>query len=183
MYVGSKVKQLRKQQRMTLSTLSEKSGVQIATLSRIEHQKMKGTLDSHINIAQALGIDVTQLYSDIIREDNPAEVNHRDSSSEVFTPNKGASFETLTNNIKNKKMIPNLLTISPGCCTDKDQNAIGCEKFIYVLEGNLNIDIAGKTYELHKENSLHFNASLEHTFSNIGDTPLKALCIISQESI
>ena len=40
MFIGTKIKDLRKTQKMTLTELSQKSGVQLATLSRIEHMKM-----------------------------------------------------------------------------------------------------------------------------------------------
>ncbi|MCK5178412.1 MAG: helix-turn-helix transcriptional regulator, partial [Candidatus Omnitrophica bacterium] len=62
MYIGKRLRELRMAQGMSLSGLAEKSGVQIATLSRIEHLKMTGTVESHMNIARALDIDITQLY-------------------------------------------------------------------------------------------------------------------------
>ena len=65
MYVGDRIKGLRKEKKLKLKELAEKSGVQIATLSRIEHKKMTGTLDSHAKIAQALGVDVTELYREL----------------------------------------------------------------------------------------------------------------------
>ena len=55
MFIGQRIKQLREAQKMTLTELSEKSGVQLATLSRMENMKMTGTLESHIAIAQTLG--------------------------------------------------------------------------------------------------------------------------------
>ena len=67
MYIGKRLHELRRAKGMSLSQLSQRSGVQIATLSRIEHLKMTGTLQSHMNIARALGVNLGQLYKDIIR--------------------------------------------------------------------------------------------------------------------
>ena len=39
MYIGEKLHAIRKAKRISLTELSEKSGVQMATLSRIENQK------------------------------------------------------------------------------------------------------------------------------------------------
>jgi len=61
MYIGEKLHAIRKAKRISLTELSEKSGVQMATLSRIENKKMVGTLESHMQIAKVLGIDVTEL--------------------------------------------------------------------------------------------------------------------------
>ena len=44
MLIGKRVKELRKARNMSLSELAKLSGVQIATLSRIENLKMIGTL-------------------------------------------------------------------------------------------------------------------------------------------
>ena len=104
MLIGKKVKQLRKSQRMSLSELAEKSGVQIATLSRIEHQKMIGTLDSHMKIAQALGIDVTALYNDKIKKKSNVEITTTDTATDVFIHSNKSSYEILTKNILTRQI-------------------------------------------------------------------------------
>jgi phosphoribosylamine-glycine ligase len=56
---GEIIHGLRKEKKITLLELSEKSGVALATLSRIENGKMTGTLKSHMNICKTLEIDIT----------------------------------------------------------------------------------------------------------------------------
>jgi len=63
--MGKRIKELRKLKRMTLVRLSEKSGVQLATLSRIENNKMTGSLESHAQICLALGIKLSELYEGV----------------------------------------------------------------------------------------------------------------------
>ncbi len=63
--IGNKIKTLRWSKMITLKQLAELSGVQIATLSRIEHNKMTGTVTSHARIANALGVRLVDLYSDL----------------------------------------------------------------------------------------------------------------------
>jgi transcriptional regulator with XRE-family HTH domain len=53
MNIGDNIKSQRLKRRLTLTELSLKSGVQLATLSRIENNKMSGTVKSHKSIAQA----------------------------------------------------------------------------------------------------------------------------------
>ena len=53
MYIGEKLHAIRKAKRISLTELSEKSGVQMATLSRIENKKMVGTLESHMANCQS----------------------------------------------------------------------------------------------------------------------------------
>lgn len=48
MHIGRIIRRLRKERKITLLELSQKSGVAIATLSRIETGKMTGRLKSHL---------------------------------------------------------------------------------------------------------------------------------------
>jgi len=104
MYIGKQLKQIRKTKHMTLQELSAKSKVQVATLSRMENSKMTGTLESHMDIAKALGVNVTALYSDIIKEDTNITIKNGSPSTDVFVHNNAASSEMLTSQIMLKKM-------------------------------------------------------------------------------
>jgi transcriptional regulator with XRE-family HTH domain len=176
MYIGEKMHVIRKAKRISLTELSEKSGVQMATLSRIENKKMVGTLESHIQIAKALGIDVTELYKGLSHQNAIIDLGH-DKNMDVFTHSDEASFEILTKNIMNKKMMPTLVRIEEGGKTNKEQNSMGAEKFIFVLDGHVEININNQAYNLHKFNTLYFDASLPHHFRNIGKGAVKLICI------
>ena len=177
MQIGKKVKQLREERKMSLTELSQQSGVQLATLSRMEHLKMTGTLESHLKIAQALSVSLPQLYSDIIKEEKKVEVKTSKSPSDVFVHSKKSSYEILTAKILSRKMMPILLKIEPDGTTHQEQNQAGCEKFIFVLEGKIEAKIAGETYSLSKNNSLYFDASLEHKFFNKGKALARVICV------
>lgn len=177
MYIGKRVQELRKVRGMSLTELAEKSGVQIATLSRLENMKMTGTLESHMNIALALGVDVTQLYTAIIKEEDKAQVHTAKSVSDVFVHSEKSSYEILTSNILGKRMMPILLKIEAGGETNQEQNPAGSEKFVFVLDGKIEVQVGEKTYALSRHNTLYFNASLEHKFVNIGKTTAKVICV------
>jgi transcriptional regulator with XRE-family HTH domain len=176
MYIGEKLKTIRKAKRISLTELSENSGVQMATLSRIENKRMVGTLESHIQIAKALGIDITELYRGLSQQNAIIDFG-RDSSTDVFTHSDKASFEILTKNIMNKKMMPTLVSIEVGGKTNKEQTHGGTEKFISVLEGRVEININDQVFNLHKYNTLYFDASLPHYFRNTGKGAVKLICV------
>ena len=177
MLIGSKIKELRKTRKMTLTELSQASGVQLATLSRIENLKMTGTLDSHMNIAKALGVGITELYSNIVQEDKKIEVQAAGKSTDIFVHRHKSSYEILTAKVLTKKMMPVLLRVEPSGKTDLEQNAPGTEKFVFVLEGELEIKIGDDTYSLSKHNTLYFDASAPHFFVNQGKTPVRAISV------
>jgi len=177
MLIGDKLHEIRKAKKLTLTELSDKSGVQLATLSRIENKKMTGTLESHLAIAKALGIDVVELYNSVIREQKQIEVSQTNKNSEVFTHNDKSSFEILTKNVLSKQMMPTLIRIEEGGTTQTEQCGVNAEKFVFVLEGSIEAMIDQQSFKLEKHHTLYFDASLKHKFKNIGKSVAKILCI------
>lgn len=183
MKIGDRIRQLRKTRKMTLVELSQKSGVQLATLSRMENLKMTGTLDSHINIAKALGVNLSELYKDIGVEEKTIEVQSQESRSEIFLHSDKAAYEMLTSKVLEKKMMPILLKIEPQGKTQQEQNAFGTEKFVFCLEGKIETVIEGKSTVLAKNSTLYFDASLPHYFKNLGKTKALAICVITPPAL
>jgi transcriptional regulator with XRE-family HTH domain len=177
MYIGKKLEALRKTQKMSLTELANKSGVQLATLSRIENMKMVGTLESHMNIAKALGVDVTELYKDIHKETAEIEVSEPKNRTDVFSHSEHSSYEILTKHVLQKKMMPVLVRIDAQGKTNKEQNQAGTEKFLFVLEGNIEADINGQKFKLGKNSSLYFDATLPHYLTNTGKMTAKVLSV------
>ncbi len=177
MFIGSKIKELRKAQKITLTELSQKSGVQLATLSRIEHSKMVGTLESHIQIAKALGVDVTKLYAGLGATPKPIEVETPQSLSDKFQHSDKSSSEILTKKVLAKKMMPVLIRLDQGGETAVEQSAVGSEKFIFVLEGKIEAVINNQSYILEKTHTLYFDASHPHRLRNAGDKTARILCV------
>ncbi len=179
MFIGKKIKEIRETQGMSLSELAERSKVQIATLSRLENLKMTGSLESHMNIARALGVDITKLYAGIVKEESRVDVKTQNSSTDVYIHNDKSSYEILTNKVLSKKIMPILLQIEPEGKTNKEENLVGTEKFIYVIEGKVMAYIGQENYSLSKGNSLYFDASLEHYFENENKTVTRIICVSS----
>ncbi len=182
MFIGKRLKEIREQKNMSLKELSEKSGVQIATLSRIENLKMTGTINSHLSIAKVLGIELVDLYADGQHAETQApavQVTKPQASAESFTYNALASYEILTNQLFKKKMMPIVLRIEPDGKTNPEQNPAGAERFLFVLEGELSAYIGKDVYTLKTNSSLYFDASFEHHFENNGKKTAKVISVIT----
>ena len=141
MHVGEIIHRLRKERKMTLLELSEQSGVALATLSRVENGKMTGTLESHMNICKALGVSLPDFYRDLSLSKSSVEVQTEESRADVFLHDKKATSEMLASNAMNKKMMPVMVKINKGGVTHNEETKVGIEKFIYVLEGRIEVDI------------------------------------------
>jgi len=180
MLIGKKIKELRKARKMKLIELADKTGIQIATLSRIEHEKMTGTLPSHIKIAEALGVELTELYHDLVKRARAEpESTTEKSETETFTYNQKASYEILVSDLMSRKMMPVIMHIEPGGKTTAEQNRPGTERFVLVLQGAVTAHVGEKDFALKQNNSLYFDASVKHWFENTKDKTARFVSVTS----
>ena len=61
--IGSRLKELRKQQKMTLKELAEGAGVSISFLSQVERGKSSVTLESLRKISEVLGVNPSVFFA------------------------------------------------------------------------------------------------------------------------
>ena len=168
MHVGELIRKFRKEKKMTLLELSEKSGVALATLSRMENGKMTGRLESHIKICAALEITLPELYKDLPTSKKIIELHTKTGNADVFIHNKKSSSEILISSAASKKMTPVMVTISENSSTNNEEAKPGIERFVYVLDGKIEAYIGEEKYNLTKGDTLYFAASIPHHFKNTG---------------
>ena len=185
MFIGQKIRALRQERKMKLIDLAEKTGVQIATLSRMEHGKMTGTLSSHIKIAKALQVELTDLYKDLVESQRLSPDLKTPSKPQVETAslNTKVSLEMLTTNVLNKKMAPVMLLIDPGGKTKKEKEAPGSEKFLFVIKGKVAVKIGDELFRLKTNDSLYFDASIPYSIANQENTGARVLSITTPVSL
>ncbi|MFH1460768.1 MAG: XRE family transcriptional regulator [Candidatus Omnitrophota bacterium] len=180
MKLGKKLKLLRKGKHLTLDALSQMSGVGKATLCRIENGITTGNLNTHLRICHALNLNIGEFYKDLDKKDEKISfLDNVNMEEEVFTFDESVTSVILSKPIKNKKMLPQLLTIAAGKSTSREENKPGTDKFIYCLEGNAELSISDKIYDLKKNSTIYFDASMPHAIKNIGEQEAKLLVVVS----
>ena len=183
MKIGEKIRRLRKEQKITLRTLSNQSNIALATLSRIETGKMTGTVESHQAVAKTLGVSLSQLYGDIDTEQKQVEFQSIKNRTDTYVHNDKASYLMLTSNVLSKKMMPVILKIAPKGKSTKEELPKNTEKFIYILKGQCEISVENQTHLLKRGETLCFDASLAHCFINTGTEELQAVCVITPPAL
>lgn len=183
MEIGKTIRSLRKEKKITLKGLSDKSGVALATLSRIETGKMTGTVQCHNDIVRVLDITLADLYSGFEIKSERVEVQPQQEKADVFIHNDKASYDMLTKKVLSKKMMPVMLKLEKGAKTAVEQSNKGTEKFLYILEGQMQAIVDNKTYSLSRGDSFYFDASLPHHWKNILNKPTRALCVITPPAL
>ena len=184
-HVGTRLRALRTEQRVTLTELAKRSGVDAATISRIETGVMVGTLESHLKLATALGAKLTDLYAglDQARQGQTA-VQDSSGRTDVYVHEAGKSSTTmLTTDVLKKKLMPVLVVIEPGGSTQREEARVGTERFIYVLEGEVEAKIGDAVHRLKKGSTLYFDASVPHVFRNTTRKEVKLLSVMTPAAL
>ena len=166
MKTGKRIKTLRKTKGITLVELAEASGIALATLSRMENDKMPGTLEAYEKIVKALDVSLSELFRSIEDTAKQVDIHSKISGVEYFSGKDEIIHELLISNVSNKKMIPTLFRIKQSSQSKPGRRAAGIEMFVYMLSGSAEFLINGKSYALKKGGSLYFDASLEHYIIN-----------------
>ncbi len=185
MSLGKKIEELRKSKGLTLKELSDSSKVALTTLSRIENDKMRGTIDSHLHIAKALGVSLTELYNELEEEKKKSSVvvQPKGKRTDIYTHNKFSAYEILTKDVLKKKMMPILLKIDPRGTTNKEEHQFATEKFVYCLEGDVEATVGSSKYSLSKGDTLYFDGSMQHQFKNLGKKQALCICVIDPPAL
>jgi transcriptional regulator with XRE-family HTH domain len=179
MNIGKRLHKIRKEKHMTLENLSKKSGVALATLSRMENNKMTGTLAAHNQICKALGASLADLYREIEDASKTVEAVPGSKRTEHFVHSKKVKYELLVAKTPNKKITPLMIQLSDGGKTREERDKTGTEKFLYLMTGSIEATIGNEKYSLNQGDSLYFDASLPHVLHNKTKSDVKIICIIS----
>ena len=183
MKVGNRIREIRKAKKVTLVELSKQTGIAQATLSRIETGTMVGTVESHRKIAEALGLGLAELYAPLDRRYQEVVHAKKETPRKVVHQGRSCQIELLTQEVTKKKITPLLLTLSANGRTSQEQNERGVEKFVWVLEGEVDVVLEKETHSLKPGETLYFDASLPHRVLNPKSKTAKLLVAVSPSKI
>ncbi len=180
MEIGKKLRLLRGS--MAQSELSRRSGIDKAIISKIESGKMTGTVETHKKIAGVFGLKLSELYAYIEQTHSDLAEFHAGNGR---TDTYGEFLEILSSIPLSKKMLPVLLTLRMADERHLEDTVRDVERFILILDGEVEIEVDGKVYSLKKEagrekgDCLYSRSPKRHRIKNIGQAAARLLCVSS----
>jgi len=165
--VGSKIKSLRKEKKLTIAELASQAGISASMISQIENDKVVPTIVVMWKISTALNVNVgyffdekdEELVNPVVRKGNRKKLSIGDSNRlyEMLVPDLNRDIEFL------------MITIQEDDTAYNDLIAHEGEECGYVLKGKMKIHIKESTYTLDEGDSISFDSSIPHRFENIGE--------------
>ncbi len=180
--IGREVRAQRKHQRMTVSDLSEKTGISAGMLSKIENGATSPSLSTLQALAHALGLPILALFRAF---DEPRGVMHvkAGEAAEVSRSGTRAGHQyNLLGHIGSSAagvvVEPYLITLSESSDIFPTFQHDGIE-LIYMLEGALDYRHGEQMFRLEPGDSLFFDADAPHGPEGLVQLPARYLSVIS----
>jgi transcriptional regulator with XRE-family HTH domain len=173
--LGQILKELRRHRGWTLREMSERSGIPVSTLSKVEHDRLTLTYDKLLQLSQRLNIRISELFA----ETEPAEegvtarrsIGRSEDAVRVTTPNY--DYYYLCTELRRKRMIPIITRIRAKSLSEfGDLVRHSGEEYIHVLEGT--IVVHTEFYDpvtLKTGESIYIDSNMGHAYIAADDCP------------
>ncbi len=180
--IGREIRAFRKRQNITVSELSDKTGLSIGMLSKIENGNTSPSLTTLQTLADALNVSMTSFFRGF-EEDRIAV--HTKSGEGVQLDREGTranhQYNLLGHIGANSSQVivePYLITLSEESDTFPTFQHAGIET-IYMLEGIVDYRHGNEIYTLEPGDTLFFDADSPHGPEVLKQLPARYLSIIS----
>lgn len=180
--VGHEIKDLRRASNVTLSTLSEATGLSKGYLSQIERGISSPSIKALHSISRALGVNISWFFpsppddEDELRDYIVRQGSHRSLSfesgirDELLSPNLGRGIELLR------------CTFQPHSFSGKESYEHKGEEAGFVVSGELTLWLDGKEIALKSGDSFAFESQIPHRYANESDEETVIIWAISPPS-
>jgi transcriptional regulator with XRE-family HTH domain len=165
--IGDRIKMLRISQKRTMQEIAEASDLSKSMISKIENNKTVPSVAALVKIAKALGTNISSLLEQegwvhaIITTRQKAQEN-------LTTTDKGYAIYPYASEYHEKKMQPFLFVAKKGEVIPHELSHEG-EEFIYVIKGQMKMQVGDTEYLLNSGDSLYFNSIQKHGIMPVTD--------------
>ncbi|WP_457090479.1 helix-turn-helix domain-containing protein [Microvirga sp. P5_D2] len=178
------LRSLRRQRGWTLQQVSERSGLPVSTLSKVENDQLTLSYDKLMTLADGLEVDVAELFSQPAREAAPFAPTGRRS---LTMPGEGRAFESdnyvdhyLCADLRSKLMTPAISRIKARSIEEfgplvRHQS----EEFVYVVSGT--VEVHSEFYEpflMPQGASVYLDSTMGHAYISVGDEDAWVLVVV-----
>ena len=158
--IGAHLRQLRARRKLSLAQVAQAVGISVGFLSALERSQMSGSVGTLRKLARFYKTNILEFY-----DASGASRQVRPTDRKVLEAGAGVRMELLA--WGNTVMEPHLFRVAPDAGSGDPYTHEG-EEFIYVLRGDLEINLNGEEYRLKTGDSFYFESATPHRWKNPG---------------
>ncbi|MBW4888670.1 XRE family transcriptional regulator [Mucilaginibacter sp. HMF5004] len=166
--IGDRIKTLRSSQQRTLQDIADACGLSKSMISKIENNRTVPSVATLVKIAQMLGTNISNLMEQHGRD--KAIITTFDTAMQKLTnTDKGYSIFPYATEFHEKKMQPFLFVAKKGEVIPHQLSHEG-EEYVFIIDGEMKMQIGDTEYTLKKGDSLYFSALQKHGILPVTDS-------------
>ena len=165
--VGLKMKHTRLLKGLTLKQLAELAGCSESLLSRIENGNANPSIKMMHRVALALGMPVSGLFQENV-DSSDVVMRHGERptvGTDQVRRGKGSKLEALIPSGRVNLLSGYINDIEPGGGSEGVLQHEG-EEFGYVLDGEIELTVDNRSYQLREGDSFYFRSERPHSYMN-----------------
>ena len=183
--VGSKIKGLRETKNLSVEEIAERSGLTIDQINSIENDQNLPSLGPLIKIARALGVRLGTFMDDndalgpvVCRAEDRERDTSISFSNGATDARKHMEYHPLAQQKAGRHMEPFVIDINPEDKPDFKLSAHEGEEFIYVMEGEVEIEYGKEKYTLKEGDSIFYDSIVKHHVHGAPGKSAKILAVV-----
>ena len=181
--VGHKIKSVRESKNLSVEEISERSGLAVEQINSIENDQHLPSLGPLIKIARALGVRLGTFLDDN-DELGPVVCRSEERTDSISFSNgtadarKHMEYHSLAKQKAGRHMEPFIIDIQPSEERNFKSSAHEGEEFIYVMDGEVEIDYGKDKYLLKEGDSIFYDSIVEHHVHGAVGKSAKILAVV-----
>ena len=183
--VGSKIKGIRETKHLSIEEIAERSGLSAEQIVSIENDQNLPSLGPLIKVARALGVRLGTFMDDnddlgpaVCRAADRERDNSISFSNDAADARKHMEYHPLAKQKAGRHMEPFVIDINPSEDKDFQLSAHEGEEFIYVMQGEVEIDYGKQVYTLHEGDSIFYDSIVKHHVHGVPGKSAKILAVV-----
>lgn len=174
--LANNLKRIREERNLSLDKLADLTGVSKSMLRQIEIGKSNPTISTIWKIANGLRLPFTVLFQE--RAQDVRLRSFKEAGPLLSEEDRYRLFPLLTFNPE-RPFETYFIEVDPGAVLDAEPHEGNTEEHMFVLEGQIEITIAGEPFTVEAEQFISFKANCVHKYENKTKEMAKLFMLIS----
>lgn len=174
-----KLKILRVQAGMTLEDLAQASDLTRSYVSRLERGLSTPSIGAALKLAKALRVPVEEVFAEPSDSD-PVVIRRADAAPDAAPHTAPHAPRMVSSALPDHKMVAFVLNPTDEPVRNHPMSHHRGEEILYVLKGQVVLQLAQRSETLRAGDSAHFNSSIPHKITSVGKQQASVLLVIAQ---
>lgn len=176
--ISSRIKEKRKEKKITLQELAAEAGVTKGLISQIENNRTVPSLTVLLSIIKSLHVDLNDFFEkiDLLDKNEPAIIRASQYENIEKEYAEGIEYRRITSFKYDGKLV-DIVFYKQSRSVRKGYVSTNAHEFNYMIKGSMQYTIENKKYKLNAGDSFYYDARKSHTTKCLSTEPYEMLVV------